>query len=220
MILRLDHCCGACRDEQVSGPALDAVRHVLADGSWPELALEAVQLVADLIRKRKCSCSPQVQPRACKVTLIAIQSALFLTVDRCRMHERTQLRETSIARLMRFQTVAVALRRVTRVSQTMDWTLLCCSLWTGPYAGSSSLPADHMWCSLAVTILYRPALEQVLEVLYVTPAGRGDHDGGEAARARRTPRARRSTGRSHALQWRRRWRRWRRRRGPSPARRS
>ena len=51
---------GVCRDEQVSRPAIDAVRHVLSDGSWAELALEAVQLVADLIRKRKCSCAPQV----------------------------------------------------------------------------------------------------------------------------------------------------------------
>ena len=51
---------GVRRDEQVSRPAIDAVRHVLSAGSWSELALEAVQLVADLIRKRKCSCSPQV----------------------------------------------------------------------------------------------------------------------------------------------------------------
>ncbi len=62
--IKRSRCCGACRDAQVSGPALDAVQHVLADGSWPEVALEAVQLVADLIRKRKCSCSPQVPARA------------------------------------------------------------------------------------------------------------------------------------------------------------
>ncbi len=53
------------RDEQVSRPAIGAVRHVLSDGSWAELALEAVQLVADLIRKRKCSCSSQVGSTVC-----------------------------------------------------------------------------------------------------------------------------------------------------------
>lgn len=40
--------------------ACEAVREALSADLSGELALEAVQLVADLIRTRKCSCPPQV----------------------------------------------------------------------------------------------------------------------------------------------------------------
>ena len=52
-----------CRDEQVATAACDAVREILDGDISGELALEAVQLVADLIRTRKCNCPPQVNHR-------------------------------------------------------------------------------------------------------------------------------------------------------------
>ena len=162
-------CSGVSRDEQVSGPALDAVRHVLADGSWPELALEAVQLVADLIRKRKCSCSPQVQSLAG-----ASEHADGWPPAECAAPDKRAVQ----ADMHIMKRALPCVPAVTQATDTPPLSQVPDSVWiAGAQPAGGVFLSSVRWCTGAGG------------AVWATP-GRGDHDGGQAAGARRRRRPR------------------------------